>query len=242
MRLMLLGMTLACLGLAVSAGAQGFDLNMFGEPVAPLQPTPSWYGSTGMVRTPSAEVGAPLKLSGGIHRVDLDDNQQDLYCANVAVLADLEVGGAVINDIIPPGAGAYVSETILNAKYRLPLESVFGLGNMPQVAIGIWDASDRINRTYYIVASKTLSLAKEQPAMGLKLHAGLGSGEIGEGPLHGLFGGIEFAPFTGALVQAEYDAENVNLAFRYSPFRWLSADVASIDGDFGWGISAQSTF
>jgi len=242
MRLTLLGMTLVCLGLAVSAGAQNIDLNMFGEPVAPLQPTPSWYGSTGLVRTPSAEIPAALKLSGGLHRVERDDLQQEIYNANVAVLPDLEIGGSVINDVIRPGGNTLQDETILNAKYRLPLESVFGLGNMPDVAVGVWDVSDRINRTYYIVASKSLSLAANQPMMGLKLHAGYGSAEVAEGPLHGLFGGIEFAPFTSALVQAEYDGDAVNADFRYSPFRWLSLDIASIDGDLGWGITAQSAF
>jgi len=244
MRPLLLAVTIACLGLVASVSAQTVSVEDWDATVQGNVSTASWYGSTGLILTPSAEIGPPMKLQGGMHRIELDDTTQSVYNVNVAITADLEFGVARLEDIRPQGiiAEGLTDENVLNAKYNVDLGPWLGLDATPQVAIGVWDLSDQLNRAFYVVASKEFALREEGTFSQFKLHVGFGQTEHSAGALDGLFCGIEFVPFANAIVQAEYDAEDINANLRFFLTEWLSADVGVIDGDFAWGASARTAF
>lgn len=239
-----LGTALVALGLAVTAGAQTIPVDIWASADSQNVGTPSWYGNSGLLLVPSAYIGPPNRLTGGLHRVETDSESQDILTVNTALLADLELGVARINNILAPGfdTQTYTDETIFNAKYRLDLGKWFSSPGAPEIAIGVWDASDQLNRAFYLVGSKRFSLGSGGTLSQFTLHAGFGDTEHNTGALDGLFGGVEFSPFPRAVVQAEYDAEDFNACLRYSPTNWLSIDAGVLDGNFGWGASAKTVF
>jgi hypothetical protein len=219
-------------------------------------PVASLTGSTGLVRTPSAEVVPPLKLNGGWHRVQFEADDQDLWSLNVALMKDLEVGGAHIMNTRPKAMaedGALTDETVFNAKYRLDLGNWLELSaDAPDVAVGVWDAADKLNRAVYVVATKEFSFADDGGTLS-KLRLNLGYGRTEDGTsgtgemfagraLDGIFGGLEFVPFTNGLVQAEYDGIDYNAMLRVFPMPWLSLEGGTVNGEFAWGATFRSAF
>lgn len=243
MRLFVLGMVVACLAVTVSAGAQTVGIDLFGGSQSTVSTTASWYGSTGLIVTPSAYIAPLLRVNGGYHQVQLDDYDQDLYSANVAVLSDLEVGISRVNNVVKPDTEGTVNETVFNAKYRLPLGQWLGVGSVaPQVAVGVWDLSDQVNRDYYLVVSQSFGLSRSLPYTNVAAHVGYGQRELAGGSLDGLFAGFEFTPTQSTLLQVEYDADAWNAALRYQPIEWATVDVGVLDGEFGYGLSAVTAF
>lgn len=236
--------------LATAAGAQTIPLLDWGGSSPETLAQPSWYGSTGLVYTPSAMITPPLKVTGGAHWVDFDQSQT-VFNANVALASNLELGIGRIQDAAP-AIGAvnqrFTDETVVNGKYRLDLSRwLGGITAAPDVAVGVWDAADSINRSFYIVASMNLDVAKVAGVSGLKAHVGFAeserdtkNGELKLGGMDGLFGGIEFAPVRNALVQVEYDSEDFNASLRYFFTELVSVEVGLIDGELGIGASART--
>ena len=244
MRLLALGTTLVCLSLAIGAGAQVIELDDWGIARVEQSPTSSWYGSTGLILTPSAYVAPATKPTASFHRVELDTYNQDVVNANVSLMADLELGVARIKNVPQRGvlAQALTNQTVFNAKYQLNLGPWLDMVDAPDVAVGVWDAADKLNRAIYVVASKTFSLAEEGSLSQFAVHVGLGDTKRSVGAMDGLFAGVEFVPFAGAVVQVEYDSEDYNAAVRYFATEAISLDVGLIDGDLGWGASARTVF
>jgi len=243
MRLSFLGTAVALTCLVAGAGAQTIGVSDWGKSHAGEQAVSSWLGSTGLIVTPTAFVNAPLRLSGGFHRIEQEGTgRADVYNANVSITKDLEVGAARLTDyaVVAPLSTDLVSETVLNGKLRINLMDWFKVVGAPEVAVGVWDMTDRVNRALYVVASKALSLGAGSSAK-LNAHIGFGDTERNFGPLDGLFGGVDFVPFEGTLLQLEYDAVNFNADLRYYPTPQLSADVGYIDGELCWGVSLQAT-
>ncbi len=255
MRSSLIGLML--LSLVVCASAQSVPILGWGGENAEEVPVASWFGSTGLIYTPSATIAPPLRVSGGVHRVEFDEDSQDVYNANVALTQTLEVGLARIGNVAPPVGAAllvFTDETIANAKYHLDLGAWLGaaavLGSPPDIAVGGWDMADKINRTLYVVASQELGIPDPTGTLSdLTVHVGWAQAErdtknddLKLGGIDGLFGGVEFSPFSSALVQVEYDSEDWNGTLRYSPLAWLSLDVGIVDSELAWGASARTAF
>jgi hypothetical protein len=219
-------------------------------------PVASLTGSTGLVRTPSAQVVPPLKLNGGWHRVQFSADNQDLWNVNVALLKDLEVGGARIINTRPKGMaedGALINQTVFNAKFRLDLGTWLGMSpEVPDIAVGVWDAADKLNRVVYVVATREFSFAEGDGTLSrVRLNLGFGRSEDGTRDvdemfagrtLDGIFGGIEFVPFSNGLVQAEYDGIDYNAMLRVFPTGWLSLEAGAVNGEFAWGATFRSNF
>ena len=244
MRLFSLAVMFVCLGLAATISAQTVAIEDWGASKPERSPTASWYGSTGLIIVPTARIAPPLKITGGFHTVDLDACDQDVYNANVALMSDVEFGVARINNVRSSelGTETYTDETIFNAKYRVDMGTLFGLAGTPELAIGVFDGADKMDRAIYVVASKPLSLDRNDQAARVSFHVGYGKTEHEVGALDGLFFGIDLVPFDSALLQVEYDAEDFNAALRYFATEWLSLDVGWLDGNFGWGASARTVF
>ncbi len=244
MRLTPLGVLLALAGLTVTGWAQTIPAEDWGISRPEQTPTSSWYGSTGLILIPTAQIAPVGKLTGGFHRVGLDSGDQDVYNANVALIADLEFGVARVSHVPERGvlSDSFSDQTIFNAKYRVNLGSLFGLNLAPDMVVGVFDAADKMDRSIYLVASKALNLGSGSENSSFNLHVGYGKSEHGTGALDGIFFGVDLVPATNAVLQLEYDADAFNGGVRYFPTEWLSVDAGYIDGDFGWGASVRTVF
>lgn len=248
MRAMLIAM--AVLGVLVAAHAQTVPILDWGTGNPEKGSQPSWYGPTGLIYTPSALVGAPLKVRGGLHMVSFDEEQTVLN-ATVALTDSIEAAVARVEDVPPSAAligGGYTNETVTSLKYKIALDRwVGGMEIAPDLAVGVWDLSDSINRSFYVVASMGVGVTGNDADSPLKVHVGFAQSErdckVGDlklGGLDGLFAGIEFVPTANALLQVEYDSEDINAALRYFPLSWLSVEAGLLDGEFAWGLAAST--
>lgn len=200
--------------------------------------TNSWIGSTGMVLTPTARTCAPQGVIGSFHWVNTDPDSWDIWSVNIGITSNIEVGAARFNDAFGGGQ----SEIVANVKVNLDMPRWTNNPEAPELAVGVFDVGDKLDRAYYVVLSKEVELKEEGTISNLRLNLGYADNATDSGALDGIFGGIEFSPFAHALVQAEYDAKNINAAFRYHPSDWLSLELGSLDGDLGVGVNVHTGF
>ena len=189
--------------------------------------TPSYWGYTGLILTPTADTVSQNGFNLGAAFIDSDDYDSAFYSGNVGIAAGLEIGGTVFD---PDGGD---SKTILNAKYCLLNENL----SQPAVAIGISDATDELDSTPYVVLSKSLTLETES-FVSPRIHIGVGGGGF-----DGLFGGLSasFGPKT--TLMAEYDSEDVNFGAKFAVSQYFRIHADSISGDnFGYGVSFNMGF
>jgi len=201
--------------------------------------TNSWIGSTGMILTPTARTCAPQGVIGSFHWVDTDPDSSDVWSINVGITSNIEIGAARFNDAF----GGTQSETIGNVKVNLDLPRWTDNPEAPELAVGVWDIGNNLNRAYYVVLTKEIELKEEGTISNFRVNLGYADNDTDtNGALDGIFGGIELCPFEHALGQIEYDGENINATLRYHPSDWLSLELASIDGDLGVGVNVHSGF
>ena len=230
--------TAACWG-------QGFGYNPWEVTSPESQPTPSWYGSTGLIRTPTALTTPQQQISGFAHEVKLQNKWRTIYGINVGLISGLELSAARVEDILQTQAGPLeFKENVVNFKYEATIGGLFNNPAAPTMCIGAYDVSDRINRVNYVVLSQTLGLTEESvsPLPTMHAHVGFGKSKRNGGPLDGLFGGIDFVAWEHALAQIEYDGENLNGALRYYPATWLSLDAGIVHDELGWGVTLNTAF
>jgi len=202
-------------------------------------PTNSWIGSSGMIYTPTARNLPPQAMVSSLHYVDTEPEEMDVISVNVGLTSNLEVGAARLSDAF----GGTQSEVVANAKYNLDLGRWTENPETPEVAVGVWDIGNELNRAYYVVVTKDLAIQEEASVSNLRFSIGYADNEMNsDGALDGFFGGIEFVPLEDALVQLEYDGGDFNGGFRYHPNQWLSLEVASLDGDLGLGMNVHTGF
>lgn len=224
--------------------AQGVFYGMWEEPAPERGPVPSWYGSTGLIVTPTALICPPHQVQGYAHQMEFDIKNQTIIGANVGLTPNLEVGVTRIDNIQSrdPGPITYVDETIMNIKYRVDVGRWFNNPLTPDVALGVWDWANDLNRAYYLVMSKQVPLAEETTGRQMNLHVGLGNNDRGSGPLDGIFLGVDLVPFNNSVLQLEYDGDDINGALRYYAAPWISLDMGLISDDLGWGASVNTNF
>ncbi len=244
-KIMVMFAAIVVLGVVASPGwTQGIFYGTWEEPAPELQPVPSWYGSTGLIVTPTALMCPPHQIQGGWHQMEFDIKEQRVYGANVGITPQIEVGITRVQNIKPRGVAqtSYTDETILNAKYKLDMAEWFDNPLAPDVAIGVWDWANDLNRAYYLVMSKEVPMAQEVAGRQLNVHLGVGNNDRNTGPLEGIFFGADLVPFESSLLQLEYDGDNLNGALRYYPANWISLDAGLVDDNFGWGVGIGTNF
>lgn len=229
--------------LATLGSAQGIFYGQWEEQGPEMGSVPSWYGSTGLVITPTALICPTQQIQGYLHQMDFEVKSQTVYGANVGLTSDVEVGATHIKNISPraPAESGFTKETIMHAKYKLNVAEWFDNPLAPDVSLGVWDWANELNRSYYLVLSKEVPV-EETTGRAMSVHVGLGNNDRDAGPLDGLFGGVELVPFAESLLQIEYDGDDINGALRYYPAPWISLDIGIISDDFGWGVSANTNF
>lgn len=233
------------LALIVCAGfgwAQGWDAgDIWTADDAAATPLTSWFGTTGLIVVPSAETLAPEGIQAHVNVIEGDEGEDDwctIWGANVSLYEGLEAG---VTGLDSSYTGAQ-SETLLQAKYRLPMDRLFGLPEeAPMIAVGGRDLGEEINRTWYVVLSKDVPLDEnEERSMCVTL--GFGDAQLPDSPLDGVFGGVELPLFEYAQLQAEYDGENFNAALRYWWNEWAVIEMGVLDDNLAFGFTINSGF
>lgn len=195
----------------------------------PLTRTNSMYGPTGLISIPTAYTVRRNEARVG---ASFSKNERG-PSANYGILDFIEVGGAFIDrDGARDKAIANAKVTIVPANFRY-----FELG------IGVIDAADAIDQTFYFVASADLVTPRvEAPdgslPIGFKVHAGAGTGMFRER----LFGGGELLFGNRFSVLAEWDTRNVNAALKYTPNDSLSLQLGVRDNSLFFGMTSQVRF
>lgn len=224
--------------LAVSADSSLYGLVTGAGPAT--NATPSFLGATGLLITPTAMIAPPLKASGYWHQIR-SDVSQSLYGATVGLPAGFELSGLRLTNVEPSlgGGSAPRDETVVSAKYQVPLGNMLTDPLLPKLAVGVFDATNEVNRIFYVTVSRSFSILQSNKAA-INLHAGWGRANKDDTRLDGFFGGVDFAPFKAALLQIEYDARNLNADVRYSPSTWLSLDAGVVANDFAYGATLRT--
>ena len=188
---------------------------------------PSFFGYTGLLLVPSADVLEMSEWNAAAFTTELTDGQ-DLLAVGIGLPAGLEAG---LLRVDPEGGSA---ETLLHAKYRVqPL--LVGGGSL---AVGLFDITDEIDSNAYAVFSKRLApdtIVGTQRLLDPRLHFGLGSG----GQLDGIFAGVSAVAVERITLMAEYDSDNINFGARLAiaPKIQVHAGWLGDDSDFAVGLS-----
>ncbi len=219
------------------AGAQGWDGDdVWGADDVRDAAKPSWFGASGMIVVPTAQTLAPQSISAHFHSINVDnpggEDWMDVYGVNVGITDGLEAGITHLDD---------PDETLYQAKYNMHLSELLDNPDLPDVAIGGRDIGDQINRVLYVTVTKDLIIKEDRTSM-LRATVGYGDVEVPGAPLDGIFGGIDFTPFDYMRIVVEHDGENVNASASYWWAEWLCTEVGALDGDFGWGVNASTSF
>jgi hypothetical protein len=196
--------------------------------MGPAACAPSFYGYTGLVRTPTAEALGKGDYNAGAFALNLEEgSDSNLYAANLGLAEGLEVGFARWQ----PEDGS--SETFLNAKYRFTEETE----EQPAIAAGVVDFTDEVETTVYVVLSKSL-VRSYQTGFGEivspQIHFGVGGGQF-----DGVFGAVSVVIAQRLLLVVEHDSNEVNFGARVALSDELRAHFGALDGfdDVGLGIS-----
>ena len=231
--------------IAVTCSGQDFMYVPWDVTPPGAEANPSWYGFTGLVRTPTALISTPQKLTGSAHQVEFDGDHHGVYGATFGLMPSLEIGAARVEDVLQDTPlPTYATETVVNVKYEANIGGLFNNPMAPKMAIGIFDIGDQINRTNYVVLSRSIGLAQGSvsPLPQASVHIGYASAEREPAALDGIFGGIDFVAAQDTLAQIEYDGEDINAALRYYPASWISLDAGMLNSELGYGFTINSGF
>lgn len=200
--------------------------------------TNTWIGSTGLVIIPTATTVPAQGAIASFNWIDTDPDAAQIWTGNVGITPSLEVGAAHVNR----GVTGDGSEIIANAKYNIDLGRWTKNPNAPELAVGVFDIGNELNRSYYLVLTQDLTVAEDDQKSNLRVSVGYADNYTNSGPMNGFFGGVEFVPFERGLIQIDYDGDNVNGALRYQVADTVSLSAGSIDGDLGLSAAYNTRF
>jgi len=198
---------------------------------APSCASPSWQGYSGLFLMPTADVLGPNKFGVNVAVRDKDDLTANWYSGSFGLRNGLEIGVTKVQPN-PPIA----EDTVVHAKYQiLPAE-----GRRPAVAVGVFDITDEINSTVYVVASKEVSKQLGKRAALFRVHAGVGGGQIDQF----MFGGeAVLGEYQYVHLLAEHINDQVNMGARFAIPGGIKLDAVFLDLDtLGLGATYCSDF
>lgn len=181
---------------------------------------PSISGSTGLIDTPSADALREGQISLGYYHL----KDGGVGSAAFSIANNMEISAAGFR------YDGQANKTYVNAKLALMPEKLL----TPGLAVGVIDAANQEERSFYAVASKALPL-------GFRIHAGVGNGKFDGGfvglektmnPL-GMLTGSNTFPATTLI--AEYSGKHMNYGVRM-------AVVPGLKVDAGWRSNNSTYF
>jgi len=214
----------------IAAGLLLVATAAWGQYTEPEAPTPvcpaSYLGPTGAILTPTATT-SERTWTAAYHGVV--DTWDQMWALNVSLVNRFEVG---VCNISPEGAGS--DSLLINGKVVAVQEDA----KTPALAIGVIDLSDKLDRAWYIAATKTFG-----DNIPISLTLGAANGDT---MLDGLFGSAAFRFVEKVDFLAEYDTENFNFGLRIFPYNRVTLDLSSLDTgasrEFGFGASYTHDF
>ena len=202
-------LTLALICTAVAADP--YTTEWWPEP-AQDHVTNSWIGSTGVLNTPTAHVAGQMTVPSSIHWVETDPDPMTTVNINAGITENVELGVARLSDAFSTSR----TETVGNVKYRVNIDRYLEAPKAPQLAIGAWDFTNELDRTYYVVITKDFPSPDGVNFENIRLSLGYGDNTEGViSVLDGAFAGIEVSAFENGIIRAEYDGENANYGIEY---------------------------
>jgi hypothetical protein len=158
------------------------------------------YGPAGLIIVPTARTAREGQLVFGTTFAEGVRGPS----ANYGITEGISVGGAFLDR---DGAD---DKAIANAHIHI-IPANF---EWFEVGVGVIDAFDAIDQTFYVTGSAFLDVPTEldDEITGLRVHAGVGTGLFQER----LFAGAEFIVNNRWSVIGEWDTENFNAALRYA--------------------------
>ena len=196
---------------------------------------PSFRGYTGLVIVPNADSLNKGEFNFGVMTEDTGKFEANDVFGNYGLIDNLEVGS---NSHRIPGAGE--RETLVNAKYRFMPETEDKAG----VAFGLFDLTDEIESTAYVVISKSLVRGLsifDNEITNLRGHIGFGGGR-----LDGMFVGLSGFLGNRIMISVEWDSRDTNFGFRFTPVKQLRLHAALFDvggaSNLGLGASFNKSY
>lgn len=157
------------------------------------------YGPTGLITVPHAYVATQGRITLGTF---FAENKS--VSANYGLIDSIEVGGAYVDRT------GMSNKSIANGKVNVIPANFKNI----EIGVGIIDAIDAINQTFFVVASAELaptSGMQEREVVGLRVHGGYGSGVFREE----FIGGAEILFSYKVSVIGEWDGRQFNAGLRY---------------------------
>jgi hypothetical protein len=184
----------------------------------PVAASPTVFGPTGLLVTPTADTPGTAKIDlGGWFTDDLATSGS----LNIGIGAGLEVNGAWVD---PDGPAK--GEGIVSAKWRFRQSSI----TRPAVAVGVMDLTDEFEITPYVVVQKEFKLA----GSGISAHGGFArAGSL----LDGSFAGAEATLASKYKVMAEYDGDDVNAGVRFPATDRVEITAGKVKDGFAVGAT-----
>jgi Exopolysaccharide biosynthesis protein YbjH len=188
---------------------------------APAMAAPNFFGPTGLLRIPTADVLPQRSYNVHVH----GQRHLTFYGANLGLTDALEAG---ITALDPDPGGTRV---LGNLKYRFTKET----GKAPAIAVGVVDIADTIDISGYGVVSKAFPFGQGRS---FRAHLGYGGGFFNDN----VFGGADLAITSNISLMGEYDGSDVNAGARFSLGQGVRVDLAVLDGRFGAGLAYAAGF
>jgi hypothetical protein len=200
--------------------------------LTPAMAAQSFFGYTGLIRTPTTDALSQGEFALGVYALNMDNGPDStVYAGTVGLAKGLEAGYTRIKTQHVDGNDYF------NAKYR------FNPASNPQItaAVGVIDITDENDTTPYLVLSKSIS-TMEEPAFGEidSLRVNLG---VGGGGLDGIFGGVSAVLGKRLTLMGEYDTNDFNFGARLAITEQIRLHGAVMGGsDVGLGLSWNKIF
>lgn len=189
---------------------------------------PSLWGFSGLLATPTAEALGEGEYNIGLNSGELEDWEDFSYYANFGVGQQTEVGVLMWR---PDSSGEMNAEMVRPARDETYLHikrSFAPVDGGPTLAAGIFDITDEVQTTVYVVANwqqgNVVGQVRGQDVRFLNLHAGFASGQFED-----FFVGAQFAFGTRFEVMGEWVNDDVNVGVRLKPFPGFNVDAGLMD-------------
>lgn len=159
----------------------------------------TFYGPEGLINVPHAYVTQRGRISIGANIA-----RDHSVTGNYGFLDGVSVGGAYYER-----EGLSEGKFLLNGKIHIVPANF----NNFEIGVGMIDALDRLERSFYGVASAEIGVPAQltDTFNGVRVHAGYGTGVFGD---H-IIGGAELLFARRLSFIGEYDGKDVNIAARY---------------------------
>lgn len=195
---------------------------------------PTLYGFTGLLTVPTAHTLGSGTYNVGVNSGELEDWDDFAYYANFGLGQETEAGVLIFRSDDSGGSSQIDTtslrrnqdETFLSIKRNLTAPDEGG----PQIAGGIFDITDEVETTVYMVATweqgRVVGQISGREVHFLDLHAGFAAGIFED-----FFAGVNLRFGPNLIILGEWIMDDINLGVRLSPAPNFTIDAGLLDLD-----------